>query len=384
MIWNGRGVVGRLGAGTLFPLVLLPLLGAAPPGVEASPSLAELRERLETTVASMPAIKVRYTVRNEPYEEPGFEAEPWLKEMITPWGPWRYLWCKNGNRVLLSSYYEAADPRDTVAFDGDKAYFASGSGERATVHISTQISSSYGTAPKPDCLLGLAVPTTDRPLAEALRLPTAAVTGTESVDGVVCHRVEVRGISFSPSRPLRLTVWLDPEHDMLPRRVTTAVDVDDPRFVGDEASKSGWAKQRSTWRTAEFVRVANPARKDRSCWFPKRAYFHQLGCRQELIVEEAAVLASLPRDAFRLGTAAGSVVIDHAAGKRTPEVVGGRKALTKRVGAASARAAALASQGAPGRTDATPVRGPSWPLVIFFASSAVLTAVFVVWWRQRA
>lgn len=372
-----RGKSARAGAGGM--MLLLPLLLGAAPATPETPSLAELQSAVETTVASMPAFSIRFTVENEPHEEPDEQADPRLKEYVGAWGPKRYLWMKSGNRVLVTSEQDQV----TTSFDGRKAYRSQTNHASTFIKITAQINDPSSLT-KPDCLIGLAVPQAIGTLADVLRHPTAAVTGSEVIEGATCHRIEVRGLTDrSGEAGVRLTVWLDPARDMLPRRLAAAFDQDDPRFQGqDPGSQKLLGPLRYRWEMTDFVQIPNPVRGSAS-WFPKRAYFYQPWCRQEWLIEEATIHASLPDERFRPPAPQGAIVRDETQAKPVRSIVGGRKALSKAVNRAAVNAETIAAQGPPGAVDATPKRGLPWSSLIFWGSSGLLVAAAVVWFRRR-
>lgn len=371
----------------LRSLAILPLLiGPGDPLPEKS--LAEIRSEFEAALAAMPAISVRYSIVHEP------DADK-ISEKNYAWGPRTFGWAKDGDKVLyeelLGDDGSGRDrPKRTVSFDGKQGFHLTRTKTgNPDLRILTALHESYSMADKPDLLIGLIAPNTKLSLPEVMRLPTASLTGQEKIGNSMCYRVEVRRVEeHARDVPVVVTAWLDPTHDMLPRRISTAYETDHPRlkprFEKYPQMKELLDGSVFDWRNEEFVRVANPLRPNRKCWFPKRAFSRIKDGWLRVAIEEVAIRELLPVETFRPSLTPGMTVWDLAAGKTSGSIVGGSKALRKQVQEAAEEISDLKAQGPPRVTaDAKPTRGFSWPLISFCVSTAFLVTAGVAWWRLR-
>lgn len=351
-------------------LLLPSSLAAAPP---SDLTLEEVRSAIEAAVASRPAVSVDYTVSYEPDEiVHGGPGEP----SVVPWGPKEYRWAISGRRATVTAAYpDDRQTRMTIAFDGERGYkLHETNDEQASLYVTEAMDSRYtSTSSKPDVVLGRAIPISNLTLLEALNHDSARLIGVETLDGAPCTRIDVSGI---PPRkggpPLRLSVWIDPEHGHLSRRVSTRYESEDPRLTDVHF----------TWDTKEFFEVPNGATGN-TAWFPKRVSYRQRSGRHDLVVTAAIIATDLPVNRFRPAAPPGTAVFNLAEGRTVPSYVGGIGSLDKEV-ARIAEQAATKSASPPSRSaDATPNQELGWPILIFGGSSLVLASALVVWWRQR-
>ncbi len=362
-------------AAVMGPAALL----AAPASPEGRRSVAEMRGELEATLATFPAIAVEYTVRFEPVgpPQPGPGGKP-----IEPWGPRQSWWAASGRR--FAHWREegiATDIRITHSFDGENWYQVT---DHQDGHKEIAITEPRdpGLSMTPAETVGMGLPIAKGSLPEALARPSARAAGVEQVGGVPCERVEVGGLESNrePGILMNLVAWLDPSRGWLPRRVETSYAGDHPGHKDDPAAQERRRRIRFTWEVEEYVAVPNPAGVGGRSWFPRRATYHQTGGRHHLVAERVTIQPEPDPSWFRPSAPAGATVIDYTKGESVPRIVGGPRALERRVAATVEEAAALPDPPRP--ADATP-RRRSWSLYVFVGSSVVLAAAALLWWRTR-
>ena len=330
-------------------------------------TLAEVRGELETSLASMPALRVRF------HKFEGDDASG---------KPHRYVWSVSGKMQRLDAgINEHGKVGRAVMTDGTKHFKLNDlNPDRTRIMVVGDVPESLFTGADPGVLIGRAIPFFSLPLVDCLKMPTAGQPRPVLLDQTPCYKVVIEEVPWQPTERQaglqtrrQVVAWLDPARAMLPRGIDLYyLTPGKPKMLG------------SRWRTQQYRQVPNPNLGGRGVWFPVEATcLTGTGVTDRLSVDQVQIAATFPATDFRPPLELGTSVVDMTADEPRLEFIGGRRALREQATVAVQAAARLPPPASANPPDATPNRGISWAAIVFWSATAMLTAAGCYWWRLR-
>jgi hypothetical protein len=172
---------------------------------------------------------------------------------------------------------------------------------------------SYSSAITPNRLIGRNVIVVDRSALDIVDSPAAVLVGREEIGEEDCFRIDLEGVDAGTSAKANVSVFLDPRHDYLPKRISV-----DRTVKGKD--------YRMACEIDEFSRVRDPMANGER-WFPMRATLFQPNGRHTMAISEAIINAVMPDDKFRPKVPDGTRVRDWRTGQEVASIAGGPRAL---------------------------------------------------------
>jgi hypothetical protein len=295
---------------TLLSLVLLTAVSGGAVADDADLTLDELRAALRFQLTSLQSISAKYEISYQPNEKDGVGR---------PWGPDAYEWAEQQDRKLLISFAPERQPKPPNvlrSFDGELAYdydWTTDPAERGKLKISKTMNRSYSLAMTPNRLIGRNIIVADRSILDIVDNPAAVLVGREKIGAEDCFRIDLEGVDTGTSVKAKVTVFLDPRHDYLPKRISV-----DRTIKGKD--------YRMACEIDEFSRVRD-TRANGDRWFPTRATLFQPNGRHAMAISEVIVNAVMPDDKFRPKVPDGTRVRDWRTGQEIASIAGGPRAL---------------------------------------------------------
>lgn len=293
---------------------------------DASP-LEDLRARLTEQLTSLSSLSVRFT------RQFGDDT------------PQSWTWMEDGARKCVAS--EAVEgvrgkrmPPTWYSFDGECGYSVAFDpedfGQKLDITKTAEIPEFYNHPLTPAFWLGSSLSNTTETLLTLLDRDEAVLVGMEEIDGFRCAHVDLGDNPCDSGSRWHWDVWLDLQHDCLPRRITS-VPVDNERL-----RNLGCVDD---LRVVEFQRVEDTAFSTHR-WFPTEMISTSLGRMNTLSVQSVELNVPIPREAFIPEPDFGTRIAEvPAVGEaRRVTVYGGEAALQARRGRIVERAHQLARE----------------------------------------
>lgn len=279
----------------LFALVLSvadPLVAQESTTGPAVPSIEEVRAKVDETLGSILTLRVRYRRSQSidpesPVDLRGVDSIDWHDHVWTWWmdGEKRAVECEP--MPLPESALRIHETSD-----GQKTYIADYKVDNPEVMTALAINSPAGRARfynfYPDSWLGLRLDRTDHTLRSLLARQEAMVIGWEELDKHDCLRVNLGECQSHSGTSIWFEVWLDPEHDWLPRQMVSRNSV---RGTTGKAAEHVYRHV-----ITDFRQILDPV-LNRMRWFPSKRHVRELA-RIDFDVLEVAVNEQLPKSLF--------------------------------------------------------------------------------------
>lgn len=232
----------------------------------------------------------------------------------------------------------------------------------------------------------LRVPLMKGTLCDLLSLDSAKIVGMDVLFSSRCLHVSVPAVSLASEMEEAVDVWLDMDHDFLPRRFVTRTTNNAPGIA---------RKFRNMEATSEAPELQDVRDEllDRLRWFPRVVTGQGQYGATRLIVDSVVLNRRLPTSLFQPVMPVGTVIIDGIDKMYVPakvSVVGGSNAATALVDQRLRDAANLAvpqatRPAAPhGYVDANASRDWNWRVTVSVVCLLVLAGVGVRSWWFRA
>lgn len=221
--------------------------------------------------------------------------------------PQTYRWTSQGVRKTLESDTwivpgTTDQRRDWFSFDGHSAYsvwFAPQYTEYSfEIYKRKAIDSRYSEDAFLAFAFGDCVVWSSHSLQGLLIQPDTVVTGVEEMGGVPVVRVEVAEFNWREEWKARLTAWLSPQHDWLPKKI-------DVELIGtkEQRKRTGLMYEMDI---DKFSQVADSTTFGRTHWYPSEFHFGQTRCQ----VTDIKINNPVTIEAFRPPMPTGAVFID--------------------------------------------------------------------------
>ncbi len=310
-------------------------------------------------------------------------------------GPVLTEWAEQGRQKLMRTSGAASEPRGMRttfdSYDGEFAYQVSYEPEDASKirHIRRMAEHRFDilTRAVPSEMCGLRVPTQKGTLADLLSLESATIVGEEELFSSRCLHVRVPDVGTPGAvQQTAIDVWLDLEHEYLPRRFTAAIRNDSPR-VAPQNQRYEYLVE-----APELMSVRDEL-LGRMRWFPRIVLGSSKFGKTRAVVESAALNRKLPKSLFQPLMPVGTVIIE---GEDKPfvapvtSIVGGNGAanalIEQRLREAKNLPAppAVPTNSPAGYVDANAAVGWDWRMLVGAVCVCVLAIVCVrnLWFRS--
>lgn len=309
-------------------------------------------------------------------------------------GPVLMEWAEQGQQKLMRMSGAASKPQGMPttfnSHDGEFAYQVSYEPEDASrIRHIRRMKEHRGdilSRAVPSEMCGLRVPTRKGTLADLLAQESAIIAGEEELFTSRCLHVRVPDAGAPGAAQTVIDVWLDLEHEYLPRRFTATISNDSP----------GVAPQNRRYEylveAPELMSVRDEL-LGRMRWFPRIILGSSKYGGIRVVVESAALNRKLPKSLFQPLMPTGTVIIE---GEDKPfvapitSVVGGNGAATALVDQRLREAKSLSAPPAAltkspnGYVNANAALGWNWGMILGAVCVCVLAIVCVrnLWFRN--
>lgn len=235
---------------------------------------------------------------------------------------------RSGNKEAIEVVYRNNSNegvrREWAAFDGQKYLFTNASLTPLGAMDSPPIAVvSYKQPPvmrsmlTVEKLLGKALMGGSASLNQLLERPEANLAGWEHVGNVRCVRVDLGEHSLSDKQPEYKSVssvWLDPRHGYLPKRIRCDV-------VNTDVKARKAFREMEVFEFKNFSDLRSPSKPH---WIPSSGISRHAGVNYRLTLHGARVNEPVDESAFRPNYVAGTRLSDLSQGKPIVSIVGVR------------------------------------------------------------
>lgn len=266
--------------------------------------LDAVRAAVRMRLSSLSSVQVTYTVEYTP-------DVPTRDDPSNP--PDKREWAEQGPQKRFLREIQETGPQYSflMTFDGQRAYiFESAPDTQPRLGINAGIDGGYDSDLLPSEPLGMRVRECGKSLADVLDLGSAVLVGGARLFRTECVQIDVASIGAKDldGRPLDASIFLDVEHNYVPRRIALFRRGLDPTV---------W---QPTWDIDElsYVRDSTGAAAAADVyWVPKRATFRQPGSQHVMEFKEITINERIPPSQFRPNAPPGTIVTDMTAGGKT-------------------------------------------------------------------
>ncbi|HEV7225010.1 MAG TPA: hypothetical protein VGN42_20060 [Pirellulales bacterium] len=358
-----------------WSFILLTAISGRAAAEEANITLDELRAALRFQLTSLRSISAKYAISFEPNG---------TDHTLRTWGPDAHEWAEQDDRRLIRRTFPRGStrPNSMYSFDGALAYdyvWPTDPAARGGLKISKTLNPGYSSVFTPSRLIGRSIIVVDCDVLDIVGDPSAVLDGRERIGEEECWRIDLDGVDTGTSVPAHVSVFLDPRHDYLPKRIS--VD----RMIGGKNIQL-------SCETDEFSRVRDNAANDER-WFPTRAAFYQAGGRHIMGLSEVIINDFMSDEHFRPDVPDGTRIYDWTGGDEVASIAGGRRALDSIVDESAElakqqvekRKGELAQKRKAGAAALDASVSPGWPVSRMAAYACVVAIVMgLAAWVKRA
>lgn len=264
----------------------------------AAEDLTSLRQKITNNLHSIGSIEIRYQVTSQ------IPKAANLQRFFPPGSekPQSSVWAKQGAKEfyeLEPRIVAGKTDRTLRSFDGRQyLQFQFTPGDATAVQRADVRNLPPGEAFDDaiiSILIGLRVPDTPLSLVDLLARPAARFEGEEEVEGHRCHKIESGEFEGYGGTIRRLTIWVEPKFDYLPRKLA-------PYLVRDSKNEL-WPPRTVPYTITEYFEVEDSV-LGRKRWLPKKAKY-----TEEIEVLTASVNPVFASDRFTPLIPAGAHVV---------------------------------------------------------------------------
>lgn len=260
--------------------------------VAVAEDLASLREKISNNLATIASIEVRYQKVSTPLNHPDIPKHILLAYQNAK--PRISVWAKQGVREFYElKHWPLPTNRGFIhrlwSFDGREYIEFHHSSEDVVTHVDVRNAPTHDSRHDlvVSMLIGLSVLETRLSLLDLLSRPTASYVGSEEVEGHLCHKIELGEYEGFNDTVRRLTLWVDPDFDYLPRKLA-------PYLLRTNGKPYAGSKLTAPYLVLDYFQVEDSA-LGRKRWLPKK-----VGYPKGIEILEARINPTFPADRFTL------------------------------------------------------------------------------------